>query len=138
MINTRVAVVRSAALDYPRDPFFNPSKSYPEYPFKEISEHNNALYDCVRKVMLLLGMDEENHGTEAWNPLGRIMGFNHTKIPVFKYALDAKKYKLFDGNPEDIRILSDKCNNFNDLYRALGCNFAPPMGWRGHIEIELE
>jgi hypothetical protein len=68
----------------------------------------------------------------------RIMGFDHMKIPVFKYALNAKKYRLFNGKPEEIKILSEKCNHFNDLNRTFRLGFTPPMGWRRHIELELK
>lgn len=64
----------------------------------------------------------------------RIMGFDYKKIPTFKYALNAKNYEIFNDNPEDIEILSNECNNFEDIYNAFRCNFIPSDGWRGHIE----
>ncbi len=52
----------------------------------------------------------------------RIMGFDYRKIPTFKYAVNAKKYKILDS--ENI-ALSDSIYN---------CNFIPHTGWKGHIE----
>jgi uncharacterized protein (DUF362 family) len=64
----------------------------------------------------------------------RLMGFDYQKIPTLKYALQTKKYVLFNEKPENINIISEKCNNFNDIYNKLNCNFAPPNSWINHIE----
>lgn len=64
----------------------------------------------------------------------RIMGFDYKKIPTFKYALNAKKYKIFDNNPEDIEVLSNACKNFDDVYDVFNCEFLPADGWSGQIE----
>ena len=64
-----------------------------------------------------------------------IMGFDHKKIPVFKYVKNAKKYKIFDDKKE-IDIISDKVKSFNDIYNKLNFNFIPTDGWKGHIEYE--
>jgi uncharacterized protein (DUF362 family) len=64
----------------------------------------------------------------------RIMGFDYKKIPTFKYALNSKKYKIFNGEPNDIEILSDKCKKFDEAYGVFNCNFIPSDGWREHIE----
>jgi uncharacterized protein (DUF362 family) len=66
----------------------------------------------------------------------RIIGFDYQKIPTFRYALNAKKYVLFNGKISEIKIISDKCNEFGDLYDILNCNLIPAKGWRGHIEYE--
>jgi len=64
----------------------------------------------------------------------RIMGFDYKKIPTFKYALNANKYKIFDGKPDDIEILSDKCKKLDEIIDMFNCNFIPSDGWRRHIE----
>jgi hypothetical protein len=64
------------------------------------------------------------------------MGFDYKKVPIFKYALNAKKYKIFNGKPEEIMVISDKCSKFIDVYNEFNCNFIPASGWRGHIEYE--
>jgi len=66
----------------------------------------------------------------------RIMGFDYSKIPTLSYALNAKKFELFEANIEDIEILSNNCKNYEDIYNMLGFNFIPSNGWRGHIEYE--
>lgn len=66
----------------------------------------------------------------------RIMGFDYVRIPTFKYAFDAKKYKIFNGKIDEIKIVSDKCKNFNEVYDAFNCDFIPSDGWKGHIEQE--
>ena len=64
----------------------------------------------------------------------RIMGFDYEKIPTFKYALNVKKYRIFDGSLNDIEILSAKCKSFTDVYDVFNCAFIPASGWREHIE----
>lgn len=51
---------------------FRPGTAYPEYPFAadEVSAIPNAVYNGVRETMRLAGLDAENYGTAAWNPLG--------------------------------------------------------------------
>jgi hypothetical protein len=66
----------------------------------------------------------------------RLMGFDYEKIPTFKYALKAKRYKLFGGKPSGIKILSDKSKNFDSLFNAFNCDFVSSDGWKGHIECE--
>jgi uncharacterized protein (DUF362 family) len=64
----------------------------------------------------------------------RIMGFDYNKIPTFKHALNTKKYILLHEKPENINIMSDYCNKFNDIYNKLTCNLIPTSGWINHIE----
>lgn len=64
----------------------------------------------------------------------RIMGFDYRRMPMFERAMNAKRYRLFDGRPEDIEIMSDKCKHFEDVYGAFNCGFIPAKGWKGYIE----
>jgi uncharacterized protein (DUF362 family) len=67
----------------------------------------------------------------------RIMGFDYRKIPTFKYTMNSKKYRLFDGNPSEIKIFSDACDSFDRIYDTYNCSLVPPKGWVGHIEYEV-
>ncbi len=64
----------------------------------------------------------------------RIIGFDYRKIPLFKYAMKAVKYELFREQPEDIVILSDTCDRYDQLHEAFGCDLLASKGWCGHIE----
>jgi hypothetical protein len=66
----------------------------------------------------------------------RIMGFDYNKIPTFKYALNSKKHKITDIDPEEIEIVSAGCERFKDIYKVYGCDFIPTSGWKEHIEYE--
>lgn len=63
-----------------------------------------------------------------------IMGFDHRRIPLFKYALKTGKRLLFNCEPEKIEIAGDKCEGLRDVYAVYGENFIPARGWAGHIE----
>lgn len=65
----------------------------------------------------------------------RIMGFDYKKMPMFKYPMEGGKYGLFTGGLDGIRIVSDKCRDFDGVYDAYNCNFIPSKGWLGHIEF---
>lgn len=66
-----------------------------------------------------------------------IMGFDHKKIPIFKYVFKPKKYKIFNGKVEDIKvILNGKIMDEKDLYKVLNHHFIPNPGWIGHIEYD--
>ncbi len=66
--DVHVAVARGGA-EYPAQPPFHPSDSYPECPFGERSRSDNLAYAAVRQALRLLHLDEQNYGTRAWNPL---------------------------------------------------------------------
>ena len=57
---------------YPDVPPFHPGVAYPEYE-GPISERPNYAYDGVRKVFADMGLDADNFGSSAWNPLGTMI-----------------------------------------------------------------
>ncbi len=63
-----------------------------------------------------------------------IMGFDYKKMPVFRHAMSDHKYPLFRGEPGHIRIASDRCHTFADVYDRYNCGLVPAAGWKGHIE----
>ncbi|MFX1310992.1 MAG: DUF362 domain-containing protein [Promethearchaeota archaeon] len=58
---------------YPTIPPFHPSKLYPEYQFKEISNEKNKVYNAFRKMLYFMGLDKENWDKKNWNPLKQII-----------------------------------------------------------------
>ncbi len=66
----------------------------------------------------------------------RIMGFDYTKMPVFRHVMSDHRYPLYRGEPGQIEIAADGCHTFDDVYDAFNCNLEPPAGWKGHIELE--
>lgn len=69
----KVAVVRTQEACYPNAPF-NPPLIYPEYPFTSGTiDKRNYVYEAIRKIFYLLGMDKDNYGEKDWNPLGDIV-----------------------------------------------------------------
>lgn len=74
-MNVAVSKISSS---YPTIAPFNPSEKYPEYRFEKISKETNEVYSAVRESFVLLGMDKENFGTPAWNPLGKIINPGNT------------------------------------------------------------
>ena len=65
-----------------------------------------------------------------------VMGFDPEKIAAIKVASDIKKYPLITGDPRNIEIASDRCNDIQGVYDAFNCSLVPPKGWAGHIEYE--
>ncbi|MBU2607828.1 MAG: DUF362 domain-containing protein [Chloroflexi bacterium] len=54
---------------YPTQPPFNPPVIYPEYPYGSSGvDESNTVYEGVRNLLRLLGMDKENYGKKQWNP----------------------------------------------------------------------
>ncbi|MBO6155241.1 MAG: DUF362 domain-containing protein [Lachnospiraceae bacterium] len=72
VFDPRVALVHKTVYKYPSpQSFYRPSIAYPEYKFgSELSAEANEVYDMVREGFRLFGLDEENYGTDRWNPLG--------------------------------------------------------------------
>ena len=67
-----VGVQRVTGRGYPAATPYHPGRSYPEMPHTPTGE-SNAVYDGVRQVFVVLGLDSENRGTRRWNPLGGVI-----------------------------------------------------------------
>lgn len=63
---------------YPQVPPFDPSDSLPEFArvpgARPLSDRPNAIYLALRDLLAGLGLDEARFGTDAWNPLGELVG----------------------------------------------------------------
>jgi uncharacterized protein (DUF362 family) len=68
----RVAVARDAARYAPDAPF-HASEAFPEWAGQPIGAVDNPAYRAVRESLIQLGLDRENAGTAAWNPLGDLI-----------------------------------------------------------------
>ncbi len=90
-----VAIFNNDSLDYCYTPPFHPSKKYPEYTYGEYNE-NNVVYDAVRNIFFMLGLDKNNFNTKDWNPLGDI-------IQPGNNVLIKPNFVKHTGNPNDIR-----------------------------------
>src|SRR5262245_6232701 len=75
LANTSVAVYDTGSTQYPSAPF-DPSDSYPEYPFARlgrVSEQHNPVYASMRLMLRDLGLDAPRFDTPDWNPLGDLV-----------------------------------------------------------------
>jgi uncharacterized protein (DUF362 family) len=69
-----VSIVTQARLQYPQaDEYFSPHERYPEYPYDHIAGIKNEVYHSVRSTLAQLGLDAQNYGSAAWNPLGEFI-----------------------------------------------------------------
>jgi uncharacterized protein (DUF362 family) len=71
MDDNKVYILKTDHVTYPAPPF-HPAERFPEFDLCEIDEENR-IYGMVREALLGLGMDRENFGTSAWNPLGTLV-----------------------------------------------------------------
>jgi len=72
MLEPTTAVYHLSSAKYPAFPPFHPGASYPEYAWQVLGE-TNLIYEGVRNLFRLLGLDVANYGTPTWNPLGEII-----------------------------------------------------------------
>ena len=69
----RVALRRVGPARYPRFPY-HPPRRYPELSaFEAQCDPTNHVYDAVRSILADLGLDRDNFGKPAWNPLRRFL-----------------------------------------------------------------
>lgn len=74
MINNVISVVDAGVYTYPaKETLFRPHVRFPEYPFAELADNENHVYNAVRESIHLLGLDEKNYNTASWNPFGDII-----------------------------------------------------------------
>lgn len=71
-VSALVSVIWDKSLAYPAaEDYFSPSEAFPEYNLGHQSRSPNRVYGAVRSCLANAGLDAENFGTAAWNPLGR-------------------------------------------------------------------
>ncbi len=91
--NNNVAVTFTELKGYPKTVPFHPSERYPEIHNSSL-DPGNAVYRQVRETLFRLGLDRENYGTPAWNPLGTIVRPGMTVLvkpnTVRHYHIDGK------------------------------------------------
>lgn len=68
-LEPKVAVWQSDYSTYPEQAPFHPSKNYPEYSLELDAREENHVYDAIRNLFHLYGLDDENYGKPEWNPL---------------------------------------------------------------------
>lgn len=69
-----VAIYRDTTLQYPDTAPFDPESKYPEYPFgSNTCVTKNKIYEAVRQVIYLAGLDKEAFNTPDWNPFGQFV-----------------------------------------------------------------
>jgi uncharacterized protein (DUF362 family) len=66
-----------------------------------------------------------------------LMGFDHRKIPMLAHAFDPHDLPLVAFGPDEIAVVSNVLEwsgPLGVLRSARPFAFAPPLGWKGHIE----
>ncbi len=91
---------------------FHPAVQYSEYPFPgKLSSAANPAYDCLRRLLLTLGLDAEHAGTPQWNPLRELIQPGQTVLlkPNFVVSRHAAGGDLFSAitHPSLLRALVD-------------------------------
>lgn len=76
-----VAVYKTKKCTYPdQTGGFRPSNIYPEYPFTEVDNKTNEVYEAVRQSFYMLGLDKDRYGSSEWNPLGDVINQGDTVL----------------------------------------------------------
>ena len=132
--------------------FCNPDEIYPEYPFKcnTPSKTSNSVYAAFRQMLVEMGLDKDNYGTQKWNPLGVWIKPGKRVLIKPNFVMHKNGSDCPDDldslvtHPSLIRCVLDYC------YIALqgkgkvivgdapvkDCDFDLLMERRGYIEIE--
>ncbi|MBN1800582.1 MAG: DUF362 domain-containing protein [Candidatus Lokiarchaeota archaeon] len=107
MLSSNVYVYKTVG-SYPRNPPFHPSNKYPEYPFQEISDKPNFVYDQFRKLLVLMKLDIENFGTKNWNPFKEIISPGDCVVIKPNLVLNHDKFQdLLTTHSSLIRVVVD-------------------------------
>lgn len=70
----KLFVYKNDYASYPNDKFYwSPGEKYPEYKRDVVSDEKNDVYEGIRNAFYSLGWDNDNYGTEKWNPLGEFI-----------------------------------------------------------------
>lgn len=70
----KIAVYKTVSYYPNKKSVFRPDTRYPEYLFKnDVSAEKNEVYDAVRNILFMLGLDKEHFGSEEWNPFKNLI-----------------------------------------------------------------
>ncbi len=75
-----VIVDQACTSSYIKQAPFHPDQIYPEYQCAKVGDECNPLYEAVRNCFHLAGLDCENYGTPAWNPLKGLINPGETVL----------------------------------------------------------
>lgn len=86
--------------EYPSPDFsFSPDRGFPEYLFKEsFSSEPNHVYEMVRNLLYIAGLDRERYGDESWNPLGEYIIPGNTVLIKPNWVENKNKHKEINDN----------------------------------------
>jgi uncharacterized protein (DUF362 family) len=87
------AAYRLPAALYPTQVPFHPAVPYPEYRWTALGETNHV-YEGVRTLLHLLGLDEEHYGTPMWNPLGELIRPGDKVVLKPNYLWQSHKHRV--------------------------------------------
>jgi hypothetical protein len=74
-------IIREEVHDYPHHGPFHPSSRFPECPFPAaLVSEDNEVYAQVRDALRDMGLDQDNFGLPAWDPLGDIISPGDTVL----------------------------------------------------------
>lgn len=108
-----VAINKRENVSYPIKPPFHPHEKYPEYPFDEISDAENHIYEMMRELFVLQGLDKYNYGQKEWNPLKEFVSPGSTVVLKPNFVLsrhpDNKDIYSVITHPSVLRTIADYC-----------------------------
>lgn len=109
------SIVSDPGVRYPEaNELFSPSESYPEYRFDHVASQPNPVYAMVRRALEQQGLDRENFGTAAWNPLGETVSPGDSVFVLCNFVY----HRRFQENDTDF---ASKCIH-GSVLRAL-CDY---------------
>lgn len=76
---------------YPKIPPFHPKDSFPEYKIGVFSEEENYIYTAFRNILKLMKLDDENYGSENWNPFKQFITLGDTVLIKPNLVIDRIK-----------------------------------------------
>ncbi|MFX1501564.1 MAG: DUF362 domain-containing protein [Promethearchaeota archaeon] len=103
-----VSIYKLEKKKYSNIPPFHPSQSYPEYPFNEISNNTNYVYDGFRFLLKLMELDKENWNSIKWNPFGNFIKPGNSVVIKPNLVLDnPENQESVTTHPSLIRAITD-------------------------------
>lgn len=112
-MKSKVYIEHRESCSYPDSRhLFAPGKFYPEYPFHEVSNEENVVYDMLRCSLIGLELDKDNYGTPNWNPLGQYIKPGDIvllKPNMVKDCITKEQYACTLTHPSIIKAVIDYC-----------------------------
>lgn len=123
-----LSLILDPTLKYPDgDEYYSPNEHFPEYQHAHIATRENRVYRAVRDCFVQSGLDNQNLGTPAWNPLRQFIPRGSRVFVLCNFANERR-------GDETVENYRSRCTH-GSVIRAVVDYILLAVGNEGKVQI---